>query len=101
MFLRSEGAVFRARLRLLMHAFLIFHAMSKISKSFTPKISRYDANTITTWLEWKDVDLNNEKWRIPRDGSFLDAEGVVMPKSLEPSNWIRAKDLKNLTVFFL
>jgi len=97
MFLRSEGAVF---MRLLTHASLIFHVMSRVSKSFTSKVSRYDATTIATWLEWKDVDLNNEKWRIPRDGLFLDAEGVVMPKSLKPSNWIRARDLKHLTVPF-
>nr|XP_012224984.1 PREDICTED: uncharacterized protein LOC105673728 [Linepithema humile] len=50
------------------------------------------------WPEWKDSDLNNEKWEIPKGGLFLDAETVTMPRSLEPDHWIRAKDLKHLTV---
>lgn len=53
------------------------------------------------WPEWKDSDLNNEKWEIPKDGPdglFMDIQRVTMPRSLEPEYWIRAKDLKHLTV---
>jgi len=50
------------------------------------------------WPEWKDSDLNNEKWEIPKGELFLDTEFVTMPRSLEPDRWIRAKDLKHLTV---
>lgn len=54
-----------------------------------------------TWPEWKDSDLNNEKWGVPKNGSdglFLDTECVSMPRSLKPDRWIRAKDLQRLTV---
>jgi len=54
-----------------------------------------------SWLEWKDSDLNNEKWGVPKDGPdglFLDTEYVAMPRSLKPDRWIRAKDLQRLTV---
>lgn len=54
-----------------------------------------------SWPEWKDSDLNDEKWGIPKDGLFLDAERVAMPRSLEPDHWIRAKDLKHLIVLSL
>ncbi|CAL1678749.1 unnamed protein product [Lasius platythorax] len=53
-----------------------------------------------TWPEWKDSDLNNEKWGVPKngpDGLFLDTECVTMPRSLKPDRWIRAKDLQRLT----
>jgi len=80
--------------------------MSEKSKNFfTVETSRHpDANVAyASWPEWKDSDLNNEKWGIPKDGPdglFLDAERVAMPQSLEPDHWIRAKDLKHLTVLF-
>ncbi|EZA54745.1 hypothetical protein X777_05030 [Ooceraea biroi] len=79
--------------------------MSEKSKSFAAETNRHaDASTMNTpWLEWKDFDLNNEKWEIPKDdydGLFLDAECVGMPRSLEPYQWIRARDLKHLTVLF-
>ncbi|XP_070158784.1 androglobin [Polyergus mexicanus] len=53
-----------------------------------------------SWPEWKDSDLNNEKWGVPKDGPdglFLDTEYVTMPRSLKPDRWIRAKDLQHLT----
>lgn len=78
--------------------------MSEKSKTtFITEANRYqDANA--PWLEWKDSDLNNEKWGTPRngpDGLFLDTERIIMPRSLEPYQWIRAKDLKHLTVLSL
>lgn len=57
-----------------------------------------------SWPEWKDSDLNNEKWGAPKDspdGLFLDTEYVTMPPSLKPDRWIRAKDLQRLTVLLL
>ncbi|XP_071557569.1 androglobin [Temnothorax nylanderi] len=77
--------------------------MSEKSKSFfTVETNPHpDANVAyASWPEWKDSDLNNEKWGVPKDGPdglFLDAERVAMPRSLEPDHWIRAKDLKHLT----
>lgn len=59
----------------------------------------YAANTL--WPEWKDFDLNNEKWGTSKDELFLDAECVKMPRSLEPSKWLRAKDLEYMTVLLL
>lgn len=53
------------------------------------------------WPEWKDSDLNNEKWGIPKNGLFLDTEYVTLPRSLKPDQWIRAKDLQRLTVLLL
>lgn len=80
----------------------ISHNMSEKSKSFlASETNHHDANI--PWLEWKDLDLNNEKWGIPKDGPdglFLDAERIVMPRTLESHQWIRAKNLKNLTVLF-
>ena len=77
--------------------------MSEKSKRFfTAKTKHHpDAYTAYEWPEWKDSDLNNEKWEISKDGPdglFLDAERVAMPWSLEPDRWIRAKDLEHLTV---
>jgi len=78
--------------------------MSEKSRSFfTTETNRHpDVNVAyALWPEWKDSDLNNEKWEIPKegpDGLFLDTERVAMPRSLEPDHWIRAKDLKHLTV---
>lgn len=76
--------------------------MSEKSKSsFTVDVNRHPDTNIASWPKWKDSDLNNEKWGIPKDGTdglFLDAERVAMPQSLEPDHWIRAKDLKHLTV---
>lgn len=57
-----------------------------------------------SWPEWKDSELNNEKWGVPKDGPdglFLDTERVIMPRSLKPDRWIRAKDLQHLTVLSL
>lgn len=53
------------------------------------------------WPEWRDSDLNNERWQIPKGELFRDAEPVAMPRSLEPDRWIRAKDLKHSTVLSL
>lgn len=81
--------------------------MSEKSKSFfTTETNHYfDTNVAyALWPEWKDSDLNNERWEIPKngpDGLFLDAEGAAMPQSLELDQWIRAKDLKHLTVLLL
>ncbi|KAG5317869.1 ADGB protein, partial [Pseudoatta argentina] len=74
--------------------------MSEKSKRFFSANHHPDANTAYEWPEWKDSDLNNEKWEIPKngpDGLFLDAERVAMPWSLEPDRWIRAIDLEHLT----
>lgn len=53
---------------------------------------------ITSWPEWKDSDLNDEEWGTPKDELFLDEEPVRMPRSLKPSQWLRAKDLEYMTV---
>ncbi|XP_078046835.1 androglobin [Augochlora pura] len=52
------------------------------------------------WPEWSDAALNKENWSSPKngtDGLFMDTRPVDLPPSLEPSEWIRAKNLKNLT----
>ncbi|XP_011702486.1 PREDICTED: androglobin-like isoform X2 [Wasmannia auropunctata] len=70
---------------------------------FTAEINRRSDTNVAfaLWPEWKDFDLNNEKWGIKNgpDGLFVDAERVAIPRSLEPDleHWIRAKDLKHLT----
>lgn len=75
--------------------------MSERSKSlFTAETDHhYTMNTL--WPEWKDSDLNNEKWETSKDEIFLDAEPVILPRSLEPYQWIRAKDLEYMTVLLL
>lgn len=72
-------------------------SLRKLIVILTPK-QRIHADVNMLWPEWKDSDLNNEKWEILKGELFLDAEPVTMPRSLEPDHWIRAKDLKNLTV---
>nr|XP_050857419.1 androglobin-like isoform X1 [Vespula vulgaris] len=60
----------------------------------------FNENSIIPWTEWKDTELNNEKWSIPQngeDGLFLDTELTPMPLSLEPYEWIRPHFLKDLT----
>ncbi|CAL7940379.1 unnamed protein product [Xylocopa violacea] len=52
------------------------------------------------WQEWSDATLNKENWTYPKngpDGLFFDTQVVQLPSSLEPREWIRAKDLENLT----
>lgn len=76
--------------------------MSEKSKSWsTVEAGRPPDAKVASWPEWKDSDLNNEKWGIPDGGLFLDTERVAMPRSLEPDHWIRAKDLKHLIVLSL
>ncbi|XP_076244001.1 androglobin [Calliopsis andreniformis] len=57
-------------------------------------------NDSILWPEWSDITLNKENWATPKNGSdglFLDTQPVQLPQSLEPYQWIRAKNLTNLT----
>ncbi|XP_076763331.1 androglobin-like [Xylocopa sonorina] len=75
--------------------------MSVVSKNVAESAFEVPLTDDTTlWQEWSDATLNKENWTYPKngpDGLFFDTQVVQLPSSLESHEWIRAKDLENLT----
>ncbi|XP_017876263.1 uncharacterized protein LOC108622717 [Ceratina calcarata] len=74
--------------------------MSVMSKRVAEPIFEAPPEESVLWQEWSDAALNRENWSTPKNGPddlFLDTQVVQLPPSLEPYEWVRAKDLSDLT----